>query len=207
MPALTQIDIVNAMAVELGSTERVTTIEGGGALARHARACWERVTRRIAAEHPWNHLVRRAMLNAAAEAPAFGYERAFALPADCLRFLPPNPNDGENWFEAEVEGDMLATDAEAPLPIRYVSTERLAAIGRWPAWFAEAVIFALAEACAESVTGSQSIRGTMQDKAEEALRKAKRRDALESGTPVRRAVTARSDWLTAMQQPYNYWGR
>lgn len=207
MGGLSQVDIVNAMAVELGSTERVTTIEGSQSIARHARASWDRVTRRIGADHPWNHLIVRAALNAAAAVPLNGYERGFTLPADCLRFLPSNPNDEADWIDGEVEGDVLLTDAEAPVYARYVSATRLADIGRWPAWFAEAVIFALADACAEAVTGSTSIKRDLGDKAEMALRKAKRRDALEGGTRHRRVVTAQSDWLSAQQRPYNYWGR
>ncbi len=207
MGALSQADIVNAMAVELGSTERVTTIDGTGALAKHARASWDRVTRRIAADHPWNHLVRRGVLNTAATAPLAQYERAFTLPADCLRFLPSNPNDDSDWIDGEVEGDVLVTDAEAPVNIRYISAERLAEVGRWPAWFGEAVIFALADACAEAITGSQSIKRDMGDKAEMALKKAKRRDALEGGNRHRRGVTVRSDWLSSLQRPYNHWSR
>lgn len=209
MPApASQASIVNAAAARLGATERIVSLaDDDSNLARHARVLWDEALRTLIAEHPWNFAVARANLNAAATAPLFRFERAFTLPADCARLLPPSPEDRGDWWEGEVEGGAILSDAEAPLPIRYISRTRADQVALWPAHFALAMTMMLAASLAEPLTGSQSIAATMRDQADEALRKAKRRDALENGGRQRRQVSASSDWLAGRRMPYQFWGR
>lgn len=210
MPAPpTQAGIVNAAAARLGSTERIVSLaDDAGTLARHARVFWDELLRVLIAEHPWNFAVRRAVLNTAAATPAFGFERGFALPADCARVLPPSTEERDaDYWEGEVEGGVIHTDHEGPLSVRYISREKADQVGLWPPHFALAMTLMLAAAMAEPLTGSQSIAGSLQDQAEAALRKAKRRDALENGGRGKRAISATSDWLSAQRMPYQYYGR
>lgn len=207
MPAApSQTGIVNDAAARCGSTERIQSIDGGSTLAKAAKAVWDGVVRSTLADHPWNFALRRVQLNAG-PTPAFGFDFSYALPADCLRWLPPAREDGCNYFVGVLEDDAILTDAEAPLPVRYISSEPLDDWSHWPAPFVEAVTKAMAEALAEPLTASQSVGDRATEKAQAALKKAKRRDGLESGNRSASQVTAKSNWLQARFRPYNPFGR
>lgn len=199
---VTQTDIVNAAAALLGSSSRITNIEGADKLAIHARAVWDMTMRTLLADHPWNFAIERAHLNASA-APTFGYERTFAKPATCLRLLPSRITDGsEIYYDGEVEGDYILTDAEAPLAVRFISSRYINDCGRWPPHFAKAAGYALAMDLAEALTGSQGIDSKLTEKADAALRRAKRVDGLETQNGRRGAITRNSRWLGGMAQPF-----
>lgn len=125
-----QTRIVNRAAALIGSTERIEHIDDGTALALSAKALWDETRDFLLASGNYNCAVKRARLNALAEVPLFGFERAFALPGDCIRWLPWGSGD-ENFFEGTEENGAILTDAEAPLAIRYVF--RLEDVGRWSA--------------------------------------------------------------------------
>lgn len=197
-----QSGTINRAAALLGSTQRVVSIEDDGNLAKHAREHWDPVLRLLLADHPWNFAIRRAVLNEAEPAPEFGWDRAFTLPADCLRWLPPDEDEAD-YYEAVTEGnDLLLTNAAAPLPVRYVSSELGYQINRWRPHFETAMAYALAEVLAEPITQSASVAQTMGEKAEYWLKRAKRADAMESRTQRQRNVERRSRWLGAARRPY-----
>ncbi len=198
----TQAGIVNMAAAMLGSSSRVTSIEDNGNLARHARAFWHLALREALADHPWNFALARAVLNEAGSKPPFGFDRAFALPADCLRWLPPGP-DEHIYFEAVQEGDLLLTNSDAPLPVRYISLTKGEPIATWPAHFATAMAAKLAQHLAEPISQSETVDSKSWDKAEAAFRRAKRIDALSSGQKNRASVSARSRWLQASRRSFD----
>lgn len=202
----TQTGIVNRAAALLGSTARISSITQVAPLAQHALAHWDEVLRELLAEHPWNFAIKRTEISAAAEAPPFGYDNRFALPADCIRWLPPSQEEAD-WFEAVEEGNHLLTNAEAPLPVRYISSDLGYDLVRWPPHFATAMAYALAEMLAEPVTQSETLKSDMRDDAAVKLRLAKRRDGQASGNIRRSVVTAKSDWLSARVTPYYFHGR
>lgn len=189
---LSQTKIVNAAASELGSTERLSSINDVGTLASHAQAHWDFTIEVLVAEHPWNFAVARKQLPLSA-IPDFGFSHAYALPSDCARFLPPLR--GRDYYACELEGGLILTDRAAPLPVRYISNAAIGDTTRWPAYFANAVKFALAAAMAEAMTGSQQIKRDMEAKAADALAKAKRRDGRESGGRPQAQAHTRSSWL------------
>jgi hypothetical protein len=201
MPTLatpTQTGIVNAALVELGSTTRVQSI------ASHpdASAVWDSMIRLLVASHPWNFALARAQLNESPGVPTSQYARAFALPADCLRWLPGTPED-DIYFIAVQEGDDLLTDAIAPLPVRYISAVKAYDVSRWPPHFVRAVECELAARIANAQTQSKSIQDKAEERAYGALKAAKRADGLASnGGQQRTASTAKSSWLQARATPY-----
>lgn len=198
----TQAGIVNQALAMLGSTARIQSIDDDKPVARHAKAAWDLQVRELLADHPWNFALARVLLNAAGEVPAFGYDRQFALPADCLRWLPPSVDEAE-WFDAVQEGDALLTNEAAPLPVRYISLAQGEQVARWPAHFAMAMAARMALALAEPVTQSESVDGKAEERANAAIRRAKRIDALASGAKQRLSVSRRSRWLQAARQPFN----
>lgn len=197
-----QPGIVNDALAELGSTARITSIDDKSGPAPDAKAVWDGMVRHLLADHPWNWAVKRTQLNAAAEKPGFGYLRAFTLPADCLRWLPPSREDGDAHFEGVEEGGQILTDAAAPLPVRYISSTKALDIASWPPFFVEAVMLDLAARLAEPITQDESIKDRMLERAMRALKKAKRRDGQSSGNRTRNRVSQGSDWLAARDAPY-----
>ncbi len=198
----TQTGIVNKALALLGSTSRVNSIEDSGSVAGHARAVWTMAWRELLADHPWNFALKRAVLNEAGEAPAFGYDRSFNLPADCARWLAPSI-DEDIYFEAVLEGRQLLTNAEAPLPIRYISYDQAEAVDKWPPHFVSAMAARLAQEMAEAISQSESVDSKAMERADDLIRRAKRIDGYESGQRGRASVTVRSRWAGARHQSYS----
>lgn len=203
---VTQTDIVNAALAELGSTSRINSINDEQSnSARRAIAVWDMTLRLLLAEHPWNFAIKRASLNALSAAPLSEYERQFALPADLVRWLPAAQGD-DDYFEGEVEGEVMLSDADAPLVLRYIAF--VEDVSKWPASFVEAFKYKLAGSLAEGETSSQSLRDRMLDQYEYWMQKAKRRDGQATGKRRSQGrVTSRSDWLQARNRPYAGSGR
>jgi len=190
-----QTRIVNAAIARLGGTDKVTSIDDPNSnSARRAKEIWDDMRRALLARHPFNFAIKRALLNAAAEAPAFGYERKFQLPPDCLRWLPPAQGTAES-FVGEREGNFILTDAEAPLKIRYIAD--VTDVPSWSAGFVLAATIFLAGWLNEGVTQSNTKQQSMDEMADEAIRLAKRLDGLETGATRRGAVVSQSSWLQA----------
>lgn len=201
MATATQSGIVNAALAELGSTSRISSIDDQHGIAPDAKAVWDQVMNDLLAEHPWNWAIARAVLNAGVT-PEHGFDYGYALPADCLRWLPWNAEDADH-FEGVEEGGRLLTDFAGPVNVRYISAELGGRMARWSPAFVRAMTFAMAVALAEPLTQDESIKADMEAKAEGKLRRAKRRDGLASGGRSRNQVTVRSDWLTARERRYN----
>lgn len=200
---LTKTGIVNAAAAVLGSSERITDIDGSSKLAVTARAFWTLTVKTLLADHTWNFGIKRAMLNAG-PAPAWGYERSFALPPDCVRLLPSRIVDGrEHYYDGEVEGTSILTNAAAPLPIRYIGAETIDNVQAWRPTFAKAVSYALAMDMAEDLTGSSGLTDKQTQKADYWLARAKRLDGLESQNGKTGTITSRSRWVRSMRGPFS----
>lgn len=202
----TQVGVINTALAMLGSTTRLQSINDNGNVAAHARAHWDMAVREMLADHPWNFAIRRTMLNEAGAAPEFDYDNAFTLPADCLRWLPPSPDD-DSWFEAVCEGGKLLTNEAAPLPVRYISLELGEPVLNWSAHFAMAMAAKLALLLAEPITQSESTDSKMEGRFLAAIATAKRMDARESGHKRVRSVETRSRWAGAARSPARSFGR
>ena len=191
-----QTRIINMAASMVGSTARISSIDDGGSLATNARALWP-IILLDAMAYPWTFTISRAQLNAGADAPLFGYKNFYSLPADCLIWLPPSHEDGEVFYEAVQEEGKLLSNAEAPLPVRFISKARAENVGLWPAYFVKAFAAELAAYLAEPLTQSANMAGRMRDQADDFWRQAKRRDALARGRKTRIGAVCNSRWATA----------
>lgn len=71
----------------------------------------------LLASHPWNFAMARADISAqVAPSPAFGWDYAYTLPADCLRVWSLYNSDAEY----EIEADQLLTDQESEIYLVYI---------------------------------------------------------------------------------------
>lgn len=198
-----QTSIVNDALGRLGSRIRLTSIATDTTkIGQAANAAWGPALRLLLAAHPWNFAIRRRELNDT-ETPAFGYDYAYTLPADNLKWLPPSREDGCDYFVGVQEGNAILTDTAAPLPCRYVSREWAEDMTRWPPHFAEAMTCEMMKRLAEPVTQSESAFDTAAEEAKAALKAAKRADGLSTGNRSRARVTTGSNWLSARLRPYN----
>lgn len=194
-----QTRIVNLAAANVGSTSRITSLNDNSNLAASAREFWSMLVVEAFA-FPWTFAISRAELNAASEAPLFGYDYAYALPVDCLRWLPPSHEDGETYFDAVQEDGMLLTNTPAPLPIRYISSAKADQVGLWPAYFVKAFVEELSAYLAEPVAQNSKLAEVKRQNAEALWRKAKRDDALARGKQTRIGAVRNSRWATAGQR-------
>lgn len=197
-----QTAIVNGALADLGSTTILQSIDDRGNTAAQARQHWPDVVRELLTAHTWNFAIRRTLLPLQEELPpGLGWKYAYALPVDSMRWLVPNREDADLWFEGEEEGGCILTNREAPLPLRYISAELGMMVSRWSAAFVKAVRSELAARMADAVTQSESITDRARKNADSALKLAKRTDGLQTGRTSRSALTVKSDWLTAARHP------
>jgi hypothetical protein len=196
----TQTRIVNGALAELGSTERLTSMDDPTSnSAKRAASLWPEVLRDLLSRHPWNFALRRRALNASSEVPSHGWERKFKLPEDCIRWLPGSLTD-DDYRDAEREGDYLLSDAEAPLACRYIAYVEDVTV--WPPAFVRAMTLLLGAAMAEGVTQSEGIKDRLAERAEAQIRTAKRIDGLETGRTRRSTIAPIfSSWLQARNRP------
>ncbi len=106
-------------------------------------------------KHYWHFAIKRLLLPASAVPPVHTKANAFPLPGDFI-MLAPNDQYGDyppqrDWI---IEGGQIISDETGPLPLRYVSSDITEA--QFDALFAEALSAALAGACGEELTNSQS---------------------------------------------------
>lgn len=124
--------------------------------------------------HPWNCCIKRAVLAPDADAPAFGYDHAFELPADFSRVLEVGTNGQQ--IDYLVEGRSIQANTTV-LELRYVSRNEVE--NTWDAHLVKLVTLAMAAAMAYPVTQSAAMQQTMEQKLETTLRRARAVDGQE----------------------------
>lgn len=140
----------------------------------------------------WHFAIKRASLPASGTAPLHTKAYAFPLPGDYI-MLAPEDQDGDfplknDWI---MEGGEIITDDSGPLLIRYVSSTVLES--KFDAIFAEALSGALAMACCEELTNSQSKFDRMAQLYDFQINEAKKRGSI----LVQKARVPVSSWISA----------
>ncbi|MGF1626285.1 MAG: hypothetical protein ACFCVH_15495 [Alphaproteobacteria bacterium] len=182
------VEICNRALDKLGEAPIVSLADDVKASRACARA-FAPVRDAVLRDHPWNCAIRRTVLAAEAEAPAWGFARRFPLPADCLRVLAVAAEaEGARWV---VEGRAVLTDAAAPLRIRYV--RRLVDTALFDPLLAEALAARLAIELCEALTQSNTKRQLLLEDYAEIVGRARSADGQE-GVP---APLAESPWVLA----------
>lgn len=190
--------IANRALTLLGSGKRILALDDAAPEAKTLLALWADARDATLAEHPWNFAIRRAALPASTVAPAFGYARSFPLPSDCLRWLPPR----RPYRPAiEQEGAALVSDADAPLPIRFIA--RIEDVALWSPGFADAMAYRLAAEAAEPLSADKGLHDRMMAGWRAAIAKAKRQDGAATGDD-RGALEEDSAWLAARNSGAGY---
>ncbi|HEV2673381.1 MAG TPA: hypothetical protein VGV37_02500 [Aliidongia sp.] len=111
-----KISICNIALIALGEGT-ITSLADNTKRAILCNARYDQVRRAVLESHPWNCAKRRAQLPAAAQAPVFGFQAAFPVPADFLRLVEIVGFEHPKW---EIEDGQILCDYSAPLAIRYI---------------------------------------------------------------------------------------
>lgn len=122
--------------------------------------------------HPWNFAVERAALPQLATAPAFGFDKAYALPDDHLR--PVLLNDDRDRYRIEAGG--LLTDA-SKAELIYIA--RITDTTRFDPLFVQCLASYLAAKGAIRITNSQTMEDRMKQRFFEDLQQARSTDAMD----------------------------
>lgn len=143
--------------------------------------------------HPWNCALKRVALAKKPEAPPFGFGFQYQLPSDCLRVLPPTVEGvrGADTIDHVVEGRLLLTDHDAPLPIVYI--RRVTDTGVFDPLLVHAISARLAYQIAYNLTGSRSKQSDVGALYGDVVAEARRVDGIE-GEPMEQE---QSEWLRA----------
>lgn len=140
----TQLEIFNG-ALRILETGLISDVNDQTEVGRILRDTWNSKVKLAFESYTWNFAAARAQLQQV-PAPLFGYQFAYSKPSDWVRTLQVNQTGMKhdflsNWVDED--GKILA-DAEQ-LFMRYISRNKITAIGSWPATFSEYMNWELAE--------------------------------------------------------------
>jgi hypothetical protein len=108
---VTDIEIASAALNALG-TEGITSFEDDSDEARAVGAFYPTVRDLVLGERVWSFAKAQFILDPHAEAPLFGWERKFQLPADVIRVYRVDDGSGTDLMAWELQGRfILANDA------------------------------------------------------------------------------------------------
>lgn len=168
------IGICNSALAKVGAA-RITALDEGGKNANLCAELYEKCRDDLLRAHAWNFAAARAKLAQAAEPPAFGFDRAYQLPADWIRCVAAE-GEGGSVLVYRVEGGCLLSDAEE-VYLRYV--RRVADVNRMPADFREALACLLARELAIPIAQSNTLEERLEARFRTRLRRARTTDGLE----------------------------
>ncbi len=194
--AVTDTQIVNKAFILLGSSTRIASLSDSTPIANQAADLWDLTVRELLSRHPWNFAVTRTEVQRDADWVSVSLRSLYryTLPADCLRWLPPDVGEPD-YFEAEEEGGKLLCDSEGPIVVRYIAN--VPDVSRWSPSFSDALAYRLAYELAESVSANQSLRDRMMQGHDDAIMMARRQDGLATGRNKRNSLVDRSSHLAS----------
>jgi hypothetical protein len=167
-----ETEIVN-MALTKNGTSRINSLSDNTEAAKIMRAIYSITLDAVLQAYPWNFAIKRAVLAPDADAPVWGYNYAYTMPADFLSLISIK-DDPEYSFEG---GKILTNDGPA-LYMLYIS--RVTNTGEYSPVFINAFSSKLAAESVEPITQSNSKRATLEALYEKALDEAYMADAQEN---------------------------
>ena len=187
--ALSQVRVANLALQKLGAQEIVSMDED----TRERRAitrCYTMLRDRELRAHNWNFSIKRKVLAPSSVAPLFEFAKAFPLPSDCLRPLPPSRD--VDWTIEYHEGSKhILTNEGTVIYLRYVS--RVTDETQFDPLFADMLACKIAWHCCEEITQSNQKKADIEREYDKAKADAKRINAFEQATPQE----PEPPWLTA----------
>lgn len=171
-------ETANLALQKLGAA-RITSLTEDSRNARSINSCYASVRDQELRSHPWNFPRRRTTIAADATAPAYGYNYAFTLPADCLRILKPN----DTYLDWQIEGKKILTNqpegnTTAPiLNLTYVA--RITDMNEWDTLAVDALATRLAIQCCIEIKDNGGDLRDLREQYRDVVRLARRTNAME----------------------------
>ncbi len=183
----TEIEICNSAIVKVRG-RAILTLNDDTNEAKLCKILYPRVRDRLLRGHPWNFNKRRAVLAASLSVPAFEFDAAYNLPADCGKLLKTTiPVDIKwvlegkqiltNWTEVQIQYGAMITDAT-----------------QFDGQFVEVLAWALAAELAYPITQSNSLVASVRQEAKALLQEARSMNGQERGSIEQ---VGASEWLNA----------
>lgn len=147
----TQVSICSNALLLLGA-KTINSLDEGTDRASIASNLYASVRDALLRSHPWNCAVKRVILAADVEVPAFDYGAQFTLPADWLKTLSVGPDGYEVDYKHE-SGKILANGTS--LALRYIFRNEVEAT--WDAMLVRAMELKMAAEMAYPITASASM--------------------------------------------------
>lgn len=116
-----EVQICNLALLEFGELQ-ITSLNDNTKEGRACKVLYPLLRDELLYAHPWNFALKRADITPeVSTSPAFEYDYAYTLPADCLRvweFYTDSSTTEPQW---EVENGLLLTNEDSEIYIRYIS--------------------------------------------------------------------------------------
>jgi hypothetical protein len=170
------VEICNGALNQLGASTILSLTED----SKNARICnarYANVRDAVFRHHPWKCLQKRIQLASDVETPAWGFEKQFTLPSDCIRLLTILDYD----YDYRVEGRKVLANIEA-MKILYVA--RVEDPNEYDELLREVISAALAADIAYAITSSNPVSTTMYQLYQEKLKDARFVNATEGQNTI-----------------------
>jgi hypothetical protein len=169
----TKLEVWN-LAIDIIKDTALQSDTDSSATARWLDRNWEHTIETTLRSYTWNFAKLYAELPAETDAPAHTWNRAFKMPGNALRLLPPR-RFGQRYgrpIAHEIVGRYIYTNESAPLRVTFIMNEQDPS--KWDPLFTEIVRCKLALGMANKFTSknkfielASQLLKTAQDKAEE----------------------------------------
>lgn len=197
---IAQTRVANHALQKLGA-QLITSMDEDTREARTVKACYSILRDRELRAHSWNFSIKRVALAPSATVPAFGFAKAFPLPADCLRILPPARD--VDWTIENINGaSHILTNEGTVIYLRYVA--RITDEAAFDELFVDMLACKIAWHCCETITQSNQKKADVMQEYKDARAEARRINAFEQASPqepeppwlaARRAGSGEQNWL------------
>ena len=197
---ISQTRVANHALQKLGA-QLITSMDEDTREARTVKACYSILRDRELRAHSWNFSIKRVALAPSATVPAFGFAKAFPLPADCLRILPPARD--VDWTIENINGvSHILTNEGTVIYLRYVA--RITDEAVFDELFVDMLACKIAWHCCETITQSNQKKADVMQEYKDARAEARRINAFEQASPqepeppwlvARRAGSGEQNWL------------
>lgn len=169
----TAVSICSNALLMLGANT-INDLQENSDRARFAANLYEDVRDSMLRAHPWNCALKRLLLAPITQAPAFGWQYSFELPADCLRVL--GVTSGGAMVDYVIEGRSILAN-QASIELRYVFRNDVEAT--WDPALVQVMTLAMAAKMAYFITQSTSMEQSRLQELDYELRKARAIDGQE----------------------------
>ena len=197
---ISQTRVANHALQKLGAG-LISSMDEDTREARTVKACYSILRDRELRAHSWNFSIKRAALAPSATVPAFGFAKAFPLPADCLRILPPARD--VDWTIENINGaSHILTNEGTVIYLRYVA--RITDEAVFDELFVDMLACKIAWHCCETITQSNQKKADVMQEYKDARAEARRINAFKQASPqepeppwlvARRAGSGEQNWL------------